>query len=143
MSDSDWGTMLSTTGWVVVRHTAPVSWGSNQQPAIALPSCKAEIIAASRTAQETVHLRLLVEELGWPAQGPTPLATDNIASRATEYNPKHHDRMKLVERRHFIFRECIEEGQIVVPQGASADILADFLRNCRAPWNFPRCAIRV
>ena len=43
MSDSDWATRHSTTGWVFIMNQAALSWGSKKQPSVALSSCEAEI----------------------------------------------------------------------------------------------------
>lgn len=125
-SDSDWATRRSTTGWVVLWNKAAISWGSKQQPTVALSSCEAEIMAASKTAQEVVYLRRLVDELGFPHSSATSMAVDNKAARDTAYNPENHDKIKNVERRHLFIRECIENGQIIVPYVTSAENLADF-----------------
>ena len=63
MSDSDWATRHSTTGWVFIMNQAALSWGSKKQPSVALSSCEhgceAEIMAASEAAKEAVYLARL------------------------------------------------------------------------------------
>eukprot|EP00965_Chrysotila_dentata_P096567 3191062-Pleurochrysis_carterae.AAC.3 len=83
-SDSDWahGT----------QHPATVSWSSKKQATVALSSCEAEIVAASEATKEAVYLRALFNELGLPAEGPTPLAMDNMSTIDLAYNPEHHAR---------------------------------------------------
>ena len=135
-ADSDFSTTRSTSGWLVKWHSCAISWGSKQQPTIALSSCQAEITATSRAAQEVMYVRALLTELGFEPDGPTDLGCDNMAARATAYNPHHHDRMKHVERRHLYIRECIENGDIVVPYVATADNLADFFTKSLKPAVF-------
>ena len=136
MADSDWATRRSTSGWLVMWHNAAITWGSKQQATIALSSCEAEIMAASKSAQEVIYVRQLLTELGFPPSGPTPQGCDNKAARDTAYNPENHERMKHVERRHLYIRECIERGEIVVPYVRTCDNLADFFTKCLAPAEF-------
>ena len=142
MADSDWATRRSTSGWLVMWHNAAITWGSKQQATIALSSCEAEIIAASKAAQEVIYVRQLLTELGFPPSGPTPQGCDNKAARDTAYNPENHERMKHVERRHLYIRECIERGEIVVPDVGTCDNLTDFLPSAWRPPSSSPCAIR-
>eukprot|EP00966_Prymnesium_polylepis_P145754 3366765-Prymnesium_polylepis.1 len=57
MTDSDWATKYSTTGWVFQYCRAAVSWGCEKQKAVALSSCETEIMAASEAAKEAIYLR--------------------------------------------------------------------------------------
>ena len=50
MSDSDWATRYSTSGFVFTYGQAAISWGSRRQRSVALSSCEAEIMAASEAA---------------------------------------------------------------------------------------------
>lgn len=103
-SDSDWTIRRSTTGWVVLWNKAAISWGSKQQPTVALSSCEAEIMAASKTAQEVVYLRRLISELGFPGSGATPAAVDNKAAHDAAYIPENHEKMKHM---HLFIRDCL------------------------------------
>lgn len=83
-------------------------------------------MASSKTAQEVVSLSRLGGKMGFPASGAMPTGVDNKAASDTAYNPENHEKMKHVERRHLFIRECIENGQIVVPYVASSENSADF-----------------
>eukprot|EP00965_Chrysotila_dentata_P054785 1819495-Pleurochrysis_carterae.AAC.1 len=50
-SDSDWATRHSTSGHVFMYGRAAITRSSKKQPAEALSSCEAEIIAASEAAK--------------------------------------------------------------------------------------------
>ena len=54
------------------------------------------------------------------------LATGNTAARDLAYNPEHHQKVKHIARRHFFVRECVENGEIVVPYVNTLDNEADF-----------------
>eukprot|EP00966_Prymnesium_polylepis_P081629 1891076-Prymnesium_polylepis.1 len=64
MTDSDWATKHSTTGWVFQYWRAAVSWGCEKQKAVALSSCEAKIMAASEAAKEAIYLRRFLEQFG-------------------------------------------------------------------------------
>jgi len=127
MTDSDWATKHSTTGWVFRYCRAAVSWGCEKQKAVALSSCEAEIMAASEAAKEAIYLRRFLEQFGLqdPEQ-PVTLGCDNQAAINLAYNPEHHKRVKHIERRHFFIREKVEENMIEVPYVRTVDNLADF-----------------
>lgn len=100
--------------------------GDRNGSLLSLSSYEAEIVEASTTAQEVVHNRQLLSQLGFALAGPTSMATTNTAARAIVFDPEHHSRLKHVERRHLFVRECVENGHLVVPYVKSADSLADY-----------------
>ena len=125
MTDSDWATKHSISGFVFTYSSAAVSWGSKKQTSIALSSTEAEIMAASEGAKEAIYLSRFFDELGAPVSGPVEMAVDNQSAIAVSYNPEHHARVKHIDRRHFYVREAVEEGLIRVPYVATADNMAD------------------
>ena len=126
MSDSNWATKHSTSGWVFRFCTAAVSWGSKKQKSVALSSCEAEIVASSEAAKEGVYLKRLLEGLDMHQGDAVAVSGDNQAAIALAYNPENHDKVKHVERRHFFVREKVEEGLLSVPYVRTVDNIADF-----------------
>ena len=126
MTDSDWATRHSTSGWVFMLSSAAISWGSKRQPCVALSSCEAEIIAASEAAKEAVYLKRFATEMDMADESPLALHGDNQGSIDLAYNPEHHSRTKHIDRRHFYVRETVENNEIVVPYVRTDDNLADF-----------------
>ena len=126
MSDSDWATRHSTTGWVFMFASAAISWGSKRQASIALSSCEAEIMACSEAAKEAIYLKRFASELGLIDGEPIELFGDNKGARDLAYNPEHHARTKHIDRRHFYVREMVENGELVVPYVNTDENLADF-----------------
>ena len=124
-SDSDWSIRRSTSGWAIMYNHAAIAWGTKSQPVIALSSTEAEIMAASIAAKDTVAVRNVSTELGFPPDGPSVQATDNKAARDLSYNPEHHERTKHIHRRHLWIRELVEDGTITVPYVRTADNFAD------------------
>ena len=126
MTDSDWATKHSTTGWVFMYNQAAISWSSKKQTSVALSSCEAEIMAASEAAKEGVHLQRFLSELKDGSSAPLALSTDNTGARDLAYNPEHHQRVKHIERRHFFIRECVENMHLTVPYVNTLNNIADF-----------------
>ena len=99
MSDSNWETNRSTTGFCFLLAGACISWASLRQVSVALSSCEAEIMAASEAGKEGKFLRNFLIELGVSSGEPIDLYVDNQAARDLAYNPEHHKRTKHIDRR--------------------------------------------
>lgn len=138
MSDADWATRHSTSGYVFHLAQAAISWGSKRQHCVALSSCEAEIVALSEAAKEGVYLTRALAEFGFTSTEPTTLATDNKAARDLAYNPEHHDKTKHIERRHFFIREMVESEVLVVPYVPTEANMADFFTKALPPADFFR-----
>ena len=126
MTDSDWATRHSTSGWVFIFGSAAISWGSKRQVSVALSSCEAEIMAASEASKEAIFLKRFAEELGISDGSALELFEDNKGARDLAYNPEHHSRSKHIDRRHFYVRELVESGDLVVPYVKTDENMADF-----------------
>jgi hypothetical protein len=57
-TDSDWASDISicksTSGYLFLGAGAPIAWGSNKQPIVALSTCEAEYVAASDVSREAI-----------------------------------------------------------------------------------------
>ena len=127
-SDASWEVRNSTSGWLCMWQSAPLTWGSAKQKCTALSSCEAEIIALSEASKDMVYFRKFLKGLD-PSYitEPSYLATDNQAARDLSYNPEHHSKTKHVERRHFYIRDMVEALELRVPLVGTKDNWADFL----------------
>jgi|EP00966_Prymnesium_polylepis_P128040 hypothetical protein len=128
MTDADWATKHSTSGWVFTYSRAAITWGCKKQKSVALSSCEwqSEIMAASEAAKEAIYLKRFFEELGlYDPDDPISLGSDNQAAINLSFNLEHHERVKHIERRHFFIREKVEENLIVVPCVRTTDNIAD------------------
>jgi hypothetical protein len=113
-SDSDWSTVHSTTGIVLVIAGAPVSYASKRQQSIVLSSCEAEIMAASVTAIETVYVREILRDLGLPQLQPTTLGVDNKGAIQLAKECKITHQSRHTTRRHLKIGEYIHDEIIDV-----------------------------
>jgi Reverse transcriptase (RNA-dependent DNA polymerase) len=141
-TDSDWAgetsTCKSTSGYLFLGAGAPIAWGSNKQPIVALSTCEAEYVAASDAAREATWLRNLLAELdppGAPATSlpqnepnhlpPIPMAMDNQGAIALATLGSQNRRTRHINVRYHYIRDCIESGTIAPHYTPTSDMLAD------------------
>jgi hypothetical protein len=117
-SDADWGgdsaTMRSTTGYIFFLGNGPISWTSRLQPTIAHSSAEAEYMALCSATQEAIHLRQLMQEMGFSQQGSTKIYEDNQGCIAMSKNPVMHKRTKHIAIRFHFIREKVESGEVEI-----------------------------
>ena len=77
MSDANWTTSRSTSGWAFFLAGAFISGKSAKQLSIAMSSTEAEIMAASLAALEAVFLLALYELCMGKEHGSVKLFVDN------------------------------------------------------------------
>ncbi|KAE8255524.1 hypothetical protein A4X13_0g3015 [Tilletia indica] len=123
--DSD--TSRSTTGFVFYVHGNPVSWSSRLQTSVAMSTVEAEYIALAEGLREGLWIRNLLSELGFPAQVPFELHTDNEGTRTIAQNPEAHKRTKHIALRYHAIRERVQRGEISVVRVDTKDNPADVL----------------
>ena len=84
-------------------------------------------MAMSCGAQDIIHLRSLLQDLGEKVAAPTPLFADNEGAIAVAHNPQHHNRVKHIDIRHHFVRECALIGDICVIHVPTQLELADLM----------------
>ena len=138
--DADWGgdvaTSRSTTGYILHLHGGPVSWKTALQPSIAGSSAEAEYVSAHFAIQQTMQLRHLLQEIGFPQQR-TPLLEDNEGAIFTANNDGATSKLRHVRRRFHSVREQVSTFRTVelVPC-PTRDMVADILTKARAHPRF-------
>jgi hypothetical protein len=121
----DLDTRRSTTGFVFLLNSGPVSWSSRRQPCISLSTTEAEFVAASETVKEAILLKLLLTEIDNNGDKPIPILCDNDSTIKLVKNNQFHQRTKHIEIRHYFVRENQEDGEIEVSYVPTQDNLAD------------------
>jgi len=80
-TDSDWAGDVtdhrSTSGYIAIFGSAPISWKTRKQPTVALSSCEAEYISLTDGVKEALYLRRLLTSLGQELSNVTPIYCDN------------------------------------------------------------------
>jgi hypothetical protein len=129
--DASWAdcseTRRSITGFVFFLSGAAISHKSQQQQCCALSSSEAEYVAASAAAQEAVHLRSLLAEVGLPPFPPTIIYEDNAGTIKMAANPIQQGRTKHIAIRYHFLRELVSRRAITLVHVPGTDQTADFL----------------
>ena len=94
---------------------------------VALSSTEAEYMSACSAAQEAVYLRVLLEDLKHPQNGPTVLHQDNQGAIALGSDFISNKRTKHIDIKYHFIREKVEEGVIKLQYTPTIDMVADCL----------------
>ena len=94
-------------------------------------SCEAEYLGASLAARDIVFMRMFVQELGYPQQGPTPLALDNEAAIKLSQNKILTGRTKTIQRKENYVREMHHAGVIRCGWVSAEYQAADIMTKCQ------------
>lgn len=118
----------SRTGYVYMVAGGTVAWRSKKQQSVALSTAESELIALSLAAQECIHLRRLLSDIGFAQDDPTLLNGDNEAAiRIATNDAGASSRLKHVAVRHFFVREACKQGAISIIHVPSASNIADVM----------------
>ena len=104
-----------------------MEWHSKRQPIVTLSTTEAEYVAMAEAGKSLLWLRGLLEDMGFPQQGPTVLHCDNQSAIALVKDPVYHERTKHIRRRYHFIREVVDEGEAEVRFCPTQDQLADLL----------------
>ena len=99
LSDSDWSSGKSISGYVIFLAGAPILWTSKLQPVTSLSSTEAEYYAASACGAAVVGSRLFLSDLEAEPILPTPVFIDNSACVDLAKDFKSCKRAKHIDRR--------------------------------------------
>ena len=126
-TDASWAQedeSCSQSGFVAMMNGGPVHWYSKRQEFAALSSTEAEIMAAVTALRYTLHMKAMLEEMGFP-QGAVKIHVDaaNAIRFCTE--EKITKRNHHIGVRHHRMRHHIKVGDVEVVFCRTADMLAD------------------
>ncbi|CAB0040794.1 unnamed protein product, partial [Trichogramma brassicae] len=130
-SDSDFAgdadTRRSTTGYIFMLASGPITWSTQRQSSVALSSTEAEYVAAAAATKEIIWLRKLMQDLGFHDAKPTTLHVDNMSAIQLIRNPVFHKKTKHIEVKHHFVREKFQSGVVEIQHVPSESQLADIL----------------
>ncbi|KAJ4807357.1 polyprotein [Rhynchospora pubera] len=130
-SDSDWAgcceDMKSTSGYLFVLGSSPISWKCKKQPTVALSSTEAEYVAVCCAACQAVWLSRILEDFGNKQEGAVKIKCDNRSTIAMCKNPICHGRSKHIDIKHHFIRELVANGTIELEYVPTAEQKADIL----------------
>ena len=98
-----------------------------KQETVALSTCEAEFMAATKAAKQAIWLQELLEEVTQTPYMKTTVYIDNKSAIALTKNPVFHGRSKHIHKRYHFIRECIENDQMEVQHVPGAEQKADIL----------------
>jgi hypothetical protein len=125
LSDSDWSTGKSISGYVIMLACGAIIWGSKKQPVTSLSSTEAEYYAASACGLEVMATRHLVaDDVGMQLTA-TPIYVDNSAcvSLAKDFNSCK--RTKHINRRVHFLNDYTQSGDVEVLSISTHDNTSD------------------
>ena len=115
-SDSDWGGVIDTrsrrrsmTGYLVRHHGNVIAWKARTQRTPALSVCEAELMAAVDGSKETMFVRNLLSELGFPIPR-FSLLTDSSGAYNIVNKPNYRGRVRHMDLRWNYLRTLVEDG---------------------------------
>ena len=125
LSDSDWSSGKSISGYVIMLACGAVIWGSKKQPVTSLSSTEAEYYAASACGAETIATRHLVaDDLGMQLTA-TPIYVDNSACVALAKDFNSCKRAKHIDRRVNFLNDYTQSGDVEVLSISTHDNTSD------------------
>lgn len=131
-TDADWTGAAydrrSTTGYIFMSGSTPITWNNKKQPIVALSSTESKYMAVTEGTKEAVWLRRLFGELKiHDLRTPTTILGDNQGSLNLVHNPVYHGCTKHIEVKHHFITEKILSKEICLEYIPTSKQLADIL----------------
>ena len=140
LSDSDWSTGKSISGYVAFLAGGPFLWASKLQPITSISSTEAEYYAASACAAAIIAFRLFLGDLGAEPFMPTPVFIDNSACVDLARDFKSCKRAKHIDRRVNFLTDYQEAGHIETMPIGTSENTADVFTKPLAKTGFKKHA---
>ena len=129
--DADWAGDLrdrkSFSGYVFVVAGCVFAWSARKQSLVALSSTEAEYVAISMASTEAVYIRKLVDELGFPENGPMTIYNDNQSAQCLVRNPSFHSRSKHIAIKYHHVRDMHLNKEVEVKYMPTEKMMSDIL----------------
>ena len=112
-TDSDWGGdtthRKSVTGFVIKLAGGSIYYKSKFQVTIALSSCEAEFVAATKTGKVLLYVQTILEEIGLAQDNATILHIDNNGALNMANQSQPTQNTCHMELKHFTIQQWVEQ----------------------------------
>ena len=85
-----------------------ISWKSQRQDNVSLPTSEAEFVAASQTGQEAIYLREMLTDFGYSQTKATFLYEGNLACIVVSENPVHRKFSPCIDIKQYFVCELVQ-----------------------------------
>ena len=127
LSDSDWSTGKSISGFVLILALGAIMWASKKQAVTSLSSAEAEYYAASACGAEILAMRRFLDSIGATCALPTPLHVDNSACVDISKDFNSCKRARHIDRRVNFLNDYEETGELQTVHIPTSKNTADVL----------------
>ena len=125
------------------RDDGLIAWHTSVQTMTAQSTQEAEVITLSECARQTVHLRAMLNWMGYPQEGPTTILEDNQGAIAFAEGRGSHDRNRHIGVRYYYVKEQVVRGVVRVEYVETTLQLADIFTKILLPENHRTQASKV
>lgn len=145
--DADWAGDVadrkSISGYLFKIGSSCVAWFCRKQTSVALSSTEAEFVAASMATQEAVWMRQLLQDLGFPQDGPTSLMEDNQSCIKFIENERASSRIKHLDVKRCFVHDMVKKKEVKLKYCPSEENDADLLTKPLTPVRFKIIKSRI
>ena len=105
----------SVSGFLIYLGTSLINWASKKQTLVALSTAEpVEYYALLVVVQEVAYLKVLMEFLGHPSNGPTTMYVDSTSAKAIAKRLSETKKQKSIDVRYHYTQSFVERGQIEI-----------------------------
>ena len=117
--------LRTTLSYLVKMNGGPISWRTQLSKKTVYSPCEGEYSALFEGTAETISIRNLMAEIGYPHTEPTIVYEDNEATKRVAENPRCHHRLKHISLDQHLSRDAVAENVIRIDKIDTADQIAD------------------
>ena len=132
-------TGLSTSGYIVWYHSAPVAWYSRRQKNVASSTAHSEYMAAAPLVATLQHLRQVLDEFLLAPTEPVPALMDNQTAIAWTQGDGKEFSLRHVRTAYHSVREAVARNEVKFQYIKSAHMPADMFTKALDRQAFERC----
>ncbi|KYN50018.1 Copia protein, partial [Cyphomyrmex costatus] len=146
-SDADYAgctdTRRSTTGYVLVKNGAAITWNSQRQNSVALSTMEAEFIAACAATKEAMWVKQFFNDINVCIVNPLTLYLDNQSAISFIKNHNYHKHSKHIEVKYNFVKEKYQAKDIDISFVSTESQLSDICTKALSRIKFETFRIQL